>query len=135
MAPEPARIGVVVVGHGESASRLVSAARSIVGAGLEDLIAIDAGDGQTPELAHRLCDAIARADRGRGVLLLVDLLGSSPSACSQREAGPHPVCTVGGLNLAMLLKLGSSDRAAIELGALAEACVESGRRAVAATGT
>lgn len=125
------QVGVVILGHGESASRLLRAARDIVSSGLDDLVAVDAGEGQTPELERTLCDVIAQADEGRGVLLLVDLLGSSPCACGRREGAGRGLTTVGGLNLAMLLKLASLDRGALEPSELAAACVDSGRRAVA----
>lgn len=126
-------VGVVIVGHGDSASRLLSAARGIVKQGLDDCVAVDAGAGQTPELERALCDGIEAADRGRGVLLLVDLLGSSPCACGMREASGHELRTVSGLNLAMLLKLANLDRGALGLAELAEACAESGRRAIVVT--
>lgn len=131
--PPTTAVGVVLVGHGDSASRLLAAARAIVPEGLEDLIAVDAGAGQTPELEQTLCDGIEAADRGRGVLLMVDLLGSSPCRCGMREADGHALSTLSGLNLAMLLKLASLDRTALELAELAEACAESGRRAIVVT--
>jgi PTS system mannose-specific IIA component len=128
--PAAVAVGVVIVGHGDSASRLLTAARAIVPGGLDDLVAVDAGLGQTPELEQRLCDGIETADRGRGVLLIVDLLGSSPCSCGMREATGHDLRTLSGLNLAMLLKLANTDRAAMDVGELAEACAESGRRAI-----
>jgi PTS system mannose-specific IIA component len=126
-------VGVVLVGHGDSATRLLAAARGICAQGLDDLVAVDAGAGQTPELERRLCDGIEAADRGRGVLLMVDLLGSSPCACGIREGDGHELLTLSGLNLAMLLKLASLDRASLDLAELAEACAESGRRAIVVT--
>jgi PTS system mannose-specific IIA component len=123
-------VGIVVLGHGESATRLLQAAQGIVGGGLNDLIAVDAGEGQTPQLEELLCETIERADAGRGVLLIVDLLGSSPCTCGQREAAGHRFATLGGLNLAMLIKLASLDRRTMNLEDIAKACAESGRRAV-----
>lgn len=131
--PSTVAVGVVLVGHGDSASRLLEAAQAIVPEGLHDLVAVDAGVGQSPELEQSLCDGIETADRGRGVLLIVDLLGSSPCRCGMQEAAGHEVMTLSGLNLAMLLKLASIDRAELELADLAEACAESGRRAIVVT--
>jgi PTS system mannose-specific IIA component len=126
-----ARVGVLVVGHGSTASQLLAAASGIVSDdGLSGVVAIDAGEGETQAFCEQLCDAIAREEQGRGVLMLVDLLGASPCTCGQREAAGHDLVVLGGLNLAMLLKLGSLDRTRLSAAELAEACAESARRAV-----
>ncbi len=128
-------VGIVLVGHGDTASRLVEAARHIIpGDGLDGVMAVDAGDGESPELCSDICEALESSDRGRGVVLVVDLVGASPCNCAQREARKHRFVTVSGLNLAMLLKLGSLDRRAMEPLQLAQAAAESGRRAVTVEG-
>jgi mannose/fructose-specific phosphotransferase system component IIA len=127
-------IGVAVVGHGTTASQMLAAARIIAGnEALADVLAIDAGPGETPTLSTTICDAIAQADRGRGVLVLVDLLGASPCQCAQREAAGHPLLVVAGVNLAMLLKVTGIDRSATELEDLARLCADAGHRAIAIT--
>src|SRR5688572_17297027 len=128
-------VGITLVGHGATATGLLEAARAIVDDGaLADVVAVDAGKGETPELAPRLCDAIAAVDRGRGVVLLVDLLGASPCKCAQRQGKGHEVVVLAGLNLAMLLKLAGLDRRRLDAAAVAEACAESARRAVQVSG-
>lgn len=132
MSREP--IGVAVVGHGTTASQMLAAARVIAESNaLDDVIAIDAGPGETPALSTEMCNAIAKADRGRGVVVLVDLLGASPCQCAQREAGGHPLTVVAGVNLAMLLKVTGIDRRVAELDDVARACAEAGHRAIAVT--
>lgn len=132
MIREP--IGVAVVGHGTTASQMLAAARVIAGSDvLDDVIAIDAGPGETPALSDAMCIAIAKADRGRGVLVLVDLLGASPCQCAQREGSAHPLTVVAGVNLAMLLKVTGIDRRIAELDDIARACAEAGHRAIAVT--
>ncbi len=127
----PIAIGVAVLGHGSTATQLLEAARGIVGAGaLDGVIAIDAGTGETPVLSTTICDAIAIADRGRGVVVLVDLLGASPCQCAQREGTRHDMTVVSGLNLGMLLKLAGLDRSQLEPHAVAEACAEAGKRSI-----
>ncbi len=128
---EAAKVGIAVVGHGSTASSLLAAARGIVQPGsLDGVIAIDAGLGETPTFSEAMCAAIARADEGRGVIVLVDLYGASPCQCAQREASGHPMAVVSGLSLAMLLKLTGLDRYRLDLRQIAEACAESGRRAI-----
>ncbi len=125
-------VGVVVVGHGHTASALLGAAEGIVGPGvLQGVIAVDADAGETAELRARMCDAVIAADRGGGVLLIADMFGASPCSCGIRMASGHPLSVVAGLNLAMLLKLATLDRSALDPAELATACSDSGRRAIA----
>lgn len=128
-APDP--VGVAVVGHGSTASTLLAAARGIAPAGsLDGVLAIDAGLGETPTFSEAMCAAIAKADRGRGVVVLVDLFGASPCKCAQREGLGHAMVVVSGLSLAMLIKLTGLDRRRLALQEIADACAEAGRRAV-----
>lgn len=126
-------VGAVLVGHGRSASELLAAATGIVGPdALRAVVAVDAGEGETPRLGAELCDVIAQVDAGVGVLVLVDLWGASPCSCAQREARAteRNIVTLSGLNLAMILKLAALDRGALDVEALARGCADSGRRAV-----
>lgn len=125
-------VGVVVVGHGRSASALVAAASGVVGAdALAGVVAVDAGVGQTSELDARMLAAVQAADAGAGVLLLADVFGASPCSCGIKQAMGHRVAVLAGLNLAMLLKLATLDRTALAPSELAQACAESARRSVA----
>jgi PTS system mannose-specific IIA component len=127
-------VGVAVVGHGTTASRLLAAVRGIIpGVRLEGVVAMDAGEGETPDFGQRMCDVIAQLDSGRGVVLLVDLLGASPHQCAQREGVGHDLVVLSGLNLAMLLKLAALDRRALDAGEIAEACADSAVRSVKVT--
>jgi mannose PTS system EIIA component len=127
----PEVVGVVIVGHGRSAGALLDAATGVVGAeALAGVVAIDAGVGQTADLEDRLHAAVAAADAGAGVLLVADVLGASPCTCGIRQAMGHRLAVLAGLNLAMLLKLATLDRAALSPAAIAQACAESARRAV-----
>lgn len=128
---EANRVGIAIVGHGSTASSLLAAARGILPAGsLDGVLAIDAGLGETPTFTEALCGAIAKVDRGRGVVVLVDLLGASPCQCARREGVGHSMVVVSGLTLAMLLKLIGLDRATLTPRQIAEACAEAAHRAV-----
>lgn len=124
-------VGVVLVGHGRTASALLEAAREVCGeAGFANVVAVDAGRGETEALRARLRAALATVDRGAGVLVIADVYGSSPCTCAIREA-PRPPVVIGGLSFGLLLKLASLDRAALPPDEIARACVESVRRALA----
>ncbi len=124
-------VGVVLVGHGNSASHLLTAARAILPGGmLDDVVSVDAGIGQTAALEAELIDVIREVDAGLGVVLMVDLLGSSPCSCTLRSSIGHDFSVVSGLNLAMLLKLATLDRRDTTIHELAERMADSGRKAV-----
>ena len=125
-----AKCGVVLIGHGKTATALLAAARDIIpGEGLEDVLAIDAGLGQTDELTARVCAAIEEVDEGHGVLIIADLMGSSPCMCGIRSGEGHGYAVVAGLNLALLTKLALVDRRQSPR-ELAEACGEAVHRSV-----
>jgi len=124
-------VGVAVVGHGQTASRLLEAAKAIVNTpSLDDVVAVDADSGETPSLKQAICQALDGIDHGQGVVVIVDLWGASPCQCARRHHTEHPVVVLSGLNLAMLLKLASLDRDAMDPVAVAQACANSAQRAV-----
>lgn len=126
-----AEVGVVIVGHGRTASALLEAARAVLGdSALPGVIAVDAGVGETGELRARLHEALAAAERGAGVLLVADVFGASPCSCGIREAA-GPIVVLSGLSLGVLLKLAGLDREAHSPEEIARACAESARRALA----
>ena len=81
-------------------------------------------------LVAELSDVLDEADAGAGVLVLVDLWGASPCSCARAQAGVHRLVTLAGLNLAMLLKVAGARRPGVSAEELAQACADSGRRAV-----
>jgi len=105
-------VGIVLVGHGDTASRLLAAAVGIVPKALDGVVAVDAGAGETPTLSGDVCRVLDEVDHGAGVLVVTDLVGASPWGCVQRECGTHRAVVLSGLNLAMLLKLAAFEAAA-----------------------
>lgn len=127
----PIRVGVALVGHGDTATQMLEAAKGILPVdALADVVAVDAGPGETPELGPKLCDTIESLDQGMGVVLLVDLLGASPCQCATRQGAGHEFAILSGMNLAMILKLATLDRAAMAPAEIAQACADSGQRSV-----
>jgi PTS system mannose-specific IIA component len=102
-------VGVVVVGHGRVAAEMVETLQSVVG----DVDAVE-GVACTPEegpeaIRARIGDAIARVDRGAGVIVLTDMLGDTASNVSLEIAGARrDVEVVAGVNMPMLVKLTTS---------------------------
>ncbi|MEP9360777.1 PTS sugar transporter subunit IIA [Sphingomonas sp. KR3-1] len=101
-------IGLVLVTHGRLAEEFVVAMEHVVGK-QEQIASICIGpeddmEGRRADIAA----AIKSVDSGRGVIVLSDLFGGTPSnlAISLMEAGKVEV--IAGINLPMLIRLGSA---------------------------
>ena len=101
-------IGLVLVTHGRLAEEFVVAMEHVVGK-QERIEPISIGPDDDMEARRAdIAAAIARVDEGRGVIVLSDLFGGTPSnlAISLMEAGRVEV--IAGINLPMLIRLGGA---------------------------
>jgi len=101
-------IGLVLVTHGRLAQEFVVAMEHVVGK-QDHVAAISIGpDDDMEERRADIRRAIAEVDTGRGVIVLTDLFGGTPSnlAISLMEAGRIEV--IAGINLPMLIRLGGA---------------------------
>jgi mannose PTS system EIIA component len=124
-------VGLVVVTHGGCGACLLSAAAEIVGP-LEASasIAVVAGE-EFPEVLRRVAHACDGVDTGAGLLILVDVHGSSEfQACLAMVDGSRPVEIVCGVNLPMLIKLATVDRQHVQPGDMADLLKEAGKRSI-----
>lgn len=124
-----AQTGVLVVVHGDYGRPLVAAAEGLVGALRLQVTHVTPGQGRA-QLRRDLEREIAAQDRGEGVLVLTDLCGSTPAnICAELLAERQGSELVTGLNLAMLLKLSTCDRAR-EARGLARELIASSQRSI-----
>ena len=120
-------IGLVLVTHGRLAVEFVTAMEHVVGpqAAMESICI-----GPDDDMEMRRADiaaAVARVDQGRGVIILTDLFGGTPSnlAISLMETGRIEV--IAGVNLPMLIRLEGARRTMSVVAAVA-AAREAGRK-------
>lgn len=120
-------IGLVLVTHGRLAEEFVRAMIHVVGP-QERVATISIGpdddmEGRRADIAA----AIHEVDTGRGVIVLTDLFGGTPSnlAISLMERGRIEV--IAGMNLPMLIRLGSARKSMTVVAAVA-AAREAGRK-------
>jgi PTS system mannose-specific IIA component len=120
-------IGLVLVTHGRLADEFVTAMVHVVGP-QERVATIAIGpDDDMEERRADIAAAIATVDSGRGVIVLTDLFGGTPSnlAISLMERGRVEV--IAGMNLPMLIRLGSARKSMKVVDAVA-AAREAGRK-------
>ncbi|WP_380779402.1 PTS sugar transporter subunit IIA [Sphingomonas sp. R86520] len=120
-------IGLVLVTHGRLAEEFVRAMIHVVGP--QERVATIA-IGPDDDMESRRADiaaAILEVDTGRGVIVLTDLFGGTPSnlAISLMERGRIEV--IAGMNLPMLIRLGSARKSMTVVAAVA-AAREAGRK-------
>ena len=100
-------IGGVIVTHGQLANELVSAAEMIVGE-IHHITAVSIGWHDDVDVAREEIErAIQRLDTGKGVLLLTDMFGGTPTNIAATFLGQAAVEVVTGVNLPMVIKLAS----------------------------
>ncbi len=100
---EPA-IGIVLVTHADYGAALLRAAEFILGS-LTDCASISVdGTQEVAETIERLKEAVHRLDSGRGVIILTDMFGGTPTNLSLSLLGSDAIEVVTGINLPMLLK-------------------------------
>jgi PTS system mannose-specific IIA component len=120
-------IGLVLVTHGRLAEEFVTAMVHVVGP-QERVATISIGPDDDMETRRAdIAEAIAAVDIGRGVIVLTDLFGGTPSnlAISLMERGRVEV--IAGMNLPMLIRLGSARKSMKVVEAVA-AAREAGRK-------
>jgi PTS system mannose-specific IIA component len=124
-------IGVVVVTHGSSGACLLDAAASIVGT-LAPVMAVTVSmEDPFDDVVLRVEQACGEVDKGAGVVILVDIHGSSPfQACLAMLDGTRAIEIVCGVNLPMLLKLATVDRRELRPHEMAELLRDVGRRSI-----
>lgn len=123
-------IGLVLVTHGRLASEFVTAMEHVVGP-QERVESIAIGPDDDMEARRTdIATAIGKVDDGKGVIVLTDLFGGTPSnlAISLLERGRVEV--IAGINLPMLIRLASARKSMKVVDAVI-AAREAGRKYIA----
>ena len=98
-------IGVLIITHGNLGNELIQVTRLIRGE-MEGALAISVDETKGVEsLKKEITTAIKQLDSGKGVLILTDLFGGTPSNISLSFLKEGKVEVVTGVNLPMMLKV------------------------------
>ncbi|HOD28569.1 MAG TPA: hypothetical protein PKH03_05095 [Syntrophales bacterium] len=98
-------IGVLIVTHGNLGAELIKASELIKGS-LEGIIPVSVDQTKgVEEVKKEITSALKKLDKGKGVLVLTDLFGGTPSNISLSFMKPGKVEVLTGVNLPMLLKI------------------------------
>jgi len=120
-------IGLVLVTHGKLADEFRSAIEHVVGP-QEQVATICIGpDDDIEQRRNDIVDAIRNVDSGKGVILLTDMFGGTPSNLAISVMEQNRVEVIAGMNLPLLIKLVSVRKEHAMQDALIEA-QDSGRK-------
>ena len=98
-------VGALVVTHGQLGQELVSAAQAIVGE-ISYIAAVSIGwNDDVDESKKQIEQAVAEVDQGKGVIILTDMFGGTPSNLSLPLLKRNEVDIVTGVNLPMVIKV------------------------------
>ena len=123
------KVGGVVISHGQVASELLSAAETVVG-DLGHISAVSIGWHDDVEAAQAEIErAIKHVSHGKGVLLLTDMFGGTPTNIAAMFIKENEVELVTGVNLPMVLKL-AANKGDATLSDVARSVEEQGKQSI-----
>lgn len=101
------KVGVVIVTHYGVGKEFLQALRLIIPEAPEfPFVSLEPAE-PVDQMRTRILAAIKQVDQGEGVLILTDMFGGTPSNVALSFLDEHRVEVVTGVNLPMLIKLGS----------------------------
>jgi PTS system mannose-specific IIA component len=120
-------VGVVLVTHPNLGEEFIRSAELICGQ-MPHLVPVSIDTRRSvEELREEIAKAIKSVDTGKGVLILTDMFGGTPSNMSLAFLSENRVEVITGLNLPMLIKI-SNCRQGRSLQELAKMVKEAGQR-------
>ena len=135
VAGTAASVGILLLSHGPLADALRETVHVLEPQPDEPIGALSLAWDEAPESASaRLRTAISASDRGRGVVLLTDMFGGTPSNLALAFLSKGRVEIVTGVNLPMVVKARALAREGKDPEEMARILVEKGRRAIVAAG-
>ena len=120
-------IGLVLVTHGRLAAEFITAMEHVVGPqDAVEGICIGADDDMEAR-RNDIAEAIAKVERGNGVIILTDLFGGTPSNLAISLLKSENIEVIAGVNLPMLIRLEGA-RKVMGVRAAVAAAREAGRK-------
>ncbi|MDQ3633992.1 MAG: PTS sugar transporter subunit IIA [Acidobacteriota bacterium] len=123
------KIGGVIVTHGQLANEFLKAAEHVVG-DLDHIASVSIGWNDDVEQSQKeIKTAIEKVSNKKGVLLLTDMFGGTPTNISAMFIKKNEVEVITGVNLPMVIKIASQNND-LTLSELAEAVEAQGKQSI-----
>ncbi len=98
-------IGMVLVTHGRLAAEFIAALEHVVGPQRNIAAVCIGADDDMERRRQDILSAIAEVDAGKGVVLLTDMFGGTPSNLAISVMDKARIEVIAGVNLPLLIKL------------------------------
>ena len=120
-------IGMVLITHGNLADEFVGALEHVVGDQQQIATVCIGPDDDMEKRRKEIIQTIAKVDKGKGVILLTDMFGGTPSNLAISVMGKQNVEVIAGMNLPMLIKL-ATERKSSTMADTVNSAKEAGRK-------
>jgi len=123
-------IGIVIVTHSQLGDALIEAAEFILGTRPDTMVSVSINlNEHVDKLRKKIAEAIKKVDRNRGVLILTDMFGGTPSNLSYSFLEEGRIEVISGVNLPILIKAVDIQKE-MELSELAEQLEAYGKKSI-----
>ena len=123
-------IGIVIVTHSNLGEALIEAAEFIVGNRPEALVSVSIDLNQSADkLRQKIADGIKKVDNKKGIIILTDMFGGTPSNLSYSFLEEGQIEVLAGVNLPILIQA-TSMRKKMEVDQLAAKLEAFGKKSI-----
>ena len=123
-------IGIVIVTHSHLGDALIDAAEFIIGTRPDNMVSVSINlNENVDKLREKIAQGIKKVDQKKGVLILTDMFGGTPSNLSYSFLEEGRIEVISGVNLPILIKaLNTQEK--LELGEFAESLEAFGKKSI-----
>ncbi len=123
-------IGVVIVTHSQLGEALIEAAEFIIGTRPDTMVSVSINlNEHADKLREKIAKSIKTVNRHKGVLILTDMFGGTPSNLSYSFLEEGRVEVISGVNLPILVQA-INKRKEMELSELAKSLEAFGKKSI-----
>ena len=123
-------IGIVIVTHSQLGDALIDAAEFIIGDRPDTMVSVSINLNENADkLREKIAAGIKKVDKKKGVLILTDMFGGTPSNLSYSFLEEGRVEVISGVNLPILIKA-VDIQADMELSELTEHLESFGKKSI-----
>ena len=126
-------IGLLIVTHCELGREFLNAAEFIVGRLEAAEVVSITQTSDSEEIRKTIENKISTLNKGKGVIILTDMFGGTPSNLSLSFLDEEMVEVLTGVNLPMVIAI-AQNRSTMELSELAEKAQEAGKTSISLAG-
>ena len=124
-------VGIVIVTHSQLGDALIDAAEFILGTRPDTMVSVSINlKEHVDKLRKKISEAIKEVDRNKGILILTDMFGGTPSNLSYSFLEEGKVEVISGVNLPILIKAADFQKKDMDLCDLAEHLEAFGKKSI-----